>query len=149
MNNLVSEEEVEALEERVSELPDQLEAEPLKLVLLDQLIQVDGEQLEGDAGVGAEGEVVIHVDDVERVVLVLLAQVLQDPDLLLGLAVEPLLVPDHLQGHVVVVLVVVGLDHLPEAALAYHLENLVPVGQVVVDNVSIRALQETILKRFF
>ena len=35
----------------MSELPDQLEAEPLKLVLLDQLIQVDGEQLEGDAGV--------------------------------------------------------------------------------------------------
>ena len=42
----------------MSELPDQLEAEPLKLVLLDQLIQVDGEQLEGDAGVRTEREVV-------------------------------------------------------------------------------------------
>ena len=42
----------------MSELPDQLKAEPLKLVLLDQLIQVDGEQLEGDAGVRTEREVV-------------------------------------------------------------------------------------------
>ena len=131
----------------MSELPDQLEAEPLKLVLLDQLIQVDGEQLEGDAGVGAEGEVVVHVDDVESVVLVLLPQVFQDSDLLLGLPVETLLVSHHLQGHVVVILVVVGLDHLPEAALAYHLQYLVPVCQVVVYNVSIRALQETILKK--
>ena len=42
----------------MSELPDQLEAETLKLVLLDQLIQVNGKQLEGDAGVRTEREVV-------------------------------------------------------------------------------------------
>ena len=63
------------------------------------------------------------------------------------LSVEAFLVADHLDGDVVVLLVVVGLDHLPEAALAYHLQYLVPVCQVVVYNVSIRALQET--KRFF
>ena len=34
------------------ELSDQLEGEALELVLLDQLVQVDGEKLKGDAGVG-------------------------------------------------------------------------------------------------
>ena len=43
------------------------------------------EELKGDAGVVAEREVVEEVDDVVGVVLVLLPQVLQDADLLLGL----------------------------------------------------------------
>ena len=124
----------------MGELPDQLKGEPLELVLLDQLVQVDAEQLEGDAHVAPEHKVVVHVDQVEGVVLVLLAQVLQDPDLFLGLSVKPLLVPDHLEGYVLVGLVVVGLHHLPEAALAYHLQDLVPVGQVVVRDVGVGAL---------
>ena len=140
VNDLVSEEKVQTLEQGMSKLSDQLQTEPLELVLLDQLVEVDAEQLEGDAGVGPEGEVVEQVDDVVGVVLVLLPQVLQDPYLLLGLPVEPLLVPDHLQRHVVVVLVVVGLDHLAEAALSNHFEHLVPVGQMVVGDVSVGAL---------
>ena len=36
------------------ELSDQLEWEALELVLLDQLVQVDGQKLKGDAGVGPE-----------------------------------------------------------------------------------------------
>ena len=39
-------------------------------------------------------EVVEHVYDVAGVVLVLLLEVLEDPDLLLGLSVEPLLIPN-------------------------------------------------------
>ena len=85
VDDLVPVEEVEALQQRVRELADELEAEPLELVLLDELVEVDGEELEGDAGVVAEREVVEEVDDVVRVVLVLLPQVLQDADLLLGL----------------------------------------------------------------
>jgi len=38
----------------VRELSDQLEGEALELVLLDQLVQVDGQKLKGDAGVGPE-----------------------------------------------------------------------------------------------
>ena len=85
MDDLVAVEQVEALQQRVGELADELEAESLELVLLDELVQVDAEELEGDAGVVAERKVVEQVDDVVSVVLVLLAQVLQDADLLLGL----------------------------------------------------------------
>ena len=69
------------------------------------------------------------MDDIAGVVLVLLPQVLEDPDLLLRLPVEPLLVPHHLEGDVLVGLVVVHLEHLPKRALAYHLQDLVPVGR--------------------
>ena len=68
------------------------------------------------------------MDDIAGVVLVLLPQVLEDPDLLLGLPVEPLLVPHHLEGDVLVGLVVVHLEHLAKRALAYHLQDLIPVG---------------------
>ena len=52
-------------------------------------------------------EIVEHVDDVAGVILVLLPKMLQDPYLLLCLAVEPLLIPDHLQCNVLVCLVVI------------------------------------------
>ena len=68
------------------------------------------------------------MDDVAGVVLVLLPQVFQNPDLLLCLPMEPLLVPHHLEGNVLVGLVVVHLEHLTKRALAYHLQDLIPVG---------------------
>ena len=88
----------------------------------------------------AEGEVLQHVDDVHGVVLVLLAQMLQDADLLGRLPVEALLVPHHLQGHVLVDFVVVGLDHLPKAPLPNDLEDLVPVSHVIVGHLHIGPL---------
>ena len=36
--------------------------------------------------------------------------------------------------------VVIGFDHLPERAFAYHFEHFVPIGQVVVGYVSVGAL---------
>ena len=66
------------------------------------------------------------MDDIAGVALVLLPQVLEDPDLLLRLPVEPLFVPHHLESHVLVGLVVVHLEHLTKRALAYHLQDLVP-----------------------
>lgn len=72
MDDFVPVQCIQTLQKAVGELPNQLQGEALELVLLDQLIEVDGEKLEGDAGVAPEAEVVIHVDDVERVVLVLL-----------------------------------------------------------------------------
>ena len=57
----------------------------LELVPLDDLIQVGTEEFERDANVVPEGEVVEHLDDVVLPFLVLFPQVLQDPDLLLGL----------------------------------------------------------------
>ena len=82
------------------------------------------------------------MDDIAGVVLVLLPQVLEDPDLLLGLPVEPLLVSHHLEGDVLVGLVVVDLEHLAEGALTDHLQDLVPVGYVVVGYVCVGALKQ-------
>lgn len=75
MNNFIAAEGVQALQERVAEFSDQLEAEPLEFVLFDEFVEVDGEQFESDAHVIAEGERVEHVDDVHGVVFVLLAEV--------------------------------------------------------------------------
>ena len=60
------------------------------------------------------------MDDVAAVILVLFSQMFQYPDLLLGLSVEPLLVPHHLEGHMEMSLVVVDLQNLSEGALANH-----------------------------
>lgn len=140
MDDLVLVESVEALQQRVREPSHQLHAEALELVLLDQLVQVDAEQLEGDAHVVTEGERVEHVDDVHGVVLVLLPQLPQYPYLLLRLSMEPLLVPHHLQGDVLVHPVVVRLHHLAERAPADHLQHLVPVRHVIVDHVYVGTL---------
>ena len=59
-------------------------------------------------------EIVKHVDDVAGVILVLLPEVLQDPDLLLCLPVEPLLIPDHLQRNMLMCLVIIHFQHLPK-----------------------------------
>lgn len=82
----------------------------------------------------AEVEIVQHVDDVMRVIGVLLAQLVQDANLDQRLVMEPLLVPDYLDGHVLVGFVVQGPNDLAEAALANHLEDLVAVRDVVMDH---------------
>jgi len=112
VDDAVALQRLQALQQRVGELADQRQAEALELVLLDELVQVHAQQLEGHADVRAEGEVLQHVDHVHAGVLVLLPQVLQDADLLRRLPVEPLLVADHLQGHVGLGPVVEGLHHL-------------------------------------
>lgn len=55
---------IQTLQDGVGKLPDQREAKALKLVLLDELVQVHAEELEGHADVVSEGEVLQHVDDV-------------------------------------------------------------------------------------
>ena len=138
VNDSIPVEGVEALENGVGEFPHQGEAEPLELVLLDQLVEVHAQQLEGEADVVSEGEMVDQMDDVVCVVLVLLPQVLQYPNLLVGLAVESLLVPYHLQSNVLLRSVIVRLQHLPETALSEDLEDLVAIGDVVVGDHLIR-----------
>jgi len=58
----------QTFQHRVSELPDQSDTEPLELILLDELIQVHGQQLEGDADVVSKCEMLQHVNNVGRVV---------------------------------------------------------------------------------
>ena len=56
----------------MGKLADELEAEALELVLLDEFVKVHGEELEGDADVVSKDEAVQHVDDVVGIVFVLL-----------------------------------------------------------------------------
>ena len=112
----------------------QLQTEALKLVLLYQLVEVDGEEFERDADVVAEDEAIVQVDHIHLVVLILLLEVFEDLDLLLGLSVKARLVAHHLERHVDVVLVVVSLHYLAEAALAQDLQNGEIFGCYLRDN---------------
>ncbi len=140
VNDFVLCEGVETLEEGVSKLPDQLETKALELVLLDEFVEVEGEELKGDAGMAPECKVVRHVDDVHPIVLVEVSEVLEDSNLFLSLPMKPFLIPDHLEGHMDVGLVVKGLYDLTKAPLPYHLENLVAVAHVVMLDVDIAPL---------
>ena len=131
MDDPVAIEGVQTLEHGVAEFAHEGRAEPLELVPLDQLVEVHAQQLEGEAYVVAEREVVEEVDDVVRAVGVLLPEVLQYPYLLHGLAVEPLLVPHNLERHVLLRLVVERLEDLSETALAQHLDHLVAIVHVI------------------
>lgn len=73
MNYLVAVQRIQALQQRVAELSHQLNTEALKLVLLDQLVEVDVEQLKRDAHVITKCERVEHVDDIHAVVLIFLS----------------------------------------------------------------------------
>ena len=132
VNDVMIVEQQETLEHRVRELADETDAEAVKPVLLDELVEVHRQQLEGDADVAAEREVLVDVHHVRRVVRVELAQVLQDADLLLRLPVKALLVSDHLERDARAVLVVEGKHDLSEAAFAEHSHHLVAVRNVIV-----------------
>ena len=62
--NFVSPKRVQALEQTVGELPNQLERKPLEFVLLDQLVQVYRQKLEGYTSVTPEkGEILVSNRD--------------------------------------------------------------------------------------
>lgn len=69
------------------------------MVALEEVVQVDGQELERDAEVGPEVHVLQEVHHVVPRVGVAMAQVLQDLELHEGLVMEALLVADHLDGH--------------------------------------------------
>lgn len=123
----------------MGELAHKLKTETLKLVLLNEFVEVHRKELESDADMIPEDETVQHVHDVVRIVLVLFFQVLQDTDFLLSLSVEPLLISDHFQGDVLVGFVIVGFDDLAERAFSDLFQDFVPIADVVMSHVEIRA----------
>lgn len=98
MDDSVPAQGLQALQDGVSKLPDQRQAEALELVALDELIQVHAQQLKSHADVVAEGKVLKHVHDIHCAISILLAQVLQDADLLLSLSVEAFFIAHHFQS---------------------------------------------------
>jgi len=96
MDDLVVAQVLESLEDLDSETPDEPEGDSLEVVTLNELIQIHGEQFEGDYEVLAEEEVVFGSDDVVDVVGVVFVEVLEDFELDAGLVLELLLVPNNL-----------------------------------------------------
>lgn len=119
---------LQALQDGVCKLSDQRQAKALELVALDQFIQVHAQQLKGHADMVAEGEVFKHVHNVHGAVTILLAQMLQDADLLLRLPVETLLIAHHFQSQVLLQFVVVYLSHLAKATFPNNLKREIKTG---------------------
>ena len=124
-------EELERHQDLLREAADESQREPPEVVVLEEIVQVDGEELEGDAQVAAEVEVLLHLHQIMLVLLVLVPQVLQNLELHQRLVVKPLLVPYHLHRHRSSHLVVVTAHHLPEATLAELVDDLEPVREMV------------------
>ena len=95
-----------------SKSPDQNSRESGKLIRLDQFKEVDAQQLGHDAKVTSEIEAIRHAYHVVFIGRIPLDQLLQDFDLDKGLRVEPMLVPDNLDGHRATCLVIPTLNHL-------------------------------------
>lgn len=89
---------LQALQDGVCKLSDQWQAEALELVAFDKLIQVHAQQLESHADVVAKDEVFKHVHNIHGTITILLAQVLQDTDLLLSLPMKTFLIPHHFKS---------------------------------------------------
>jgi hypothetical protein len=68
---LMSAQVLERYQQLLPEPSDEPQTEPLEVVVLDELVQIEGQQLERDAQVVAEVEVLVHVHNVGRVIRVL------------------------------------------------------------------------------
>ena len=78
MDYVLVAEELEGLEDLDSKTSYQRQGDTLEVVVLDELVEVDREEFEGDDQMIAEHAVVLDLDYVVLVVGVLLLQVLQD-----------------------------------------------------------------------
>ena len=90
----------------------------LEVVVLNEFVQIHAQALESNQQVLPEHHVVLHSDDVVLVMLVVVVEVLQNPELHSGLILELLLVPDDLDGHRLLGLVVETLDSLAKTTLS-------------------------------
>lgn len=81
-----------------------------------------------------EVKVIEHVNNVVRSVAVLLAQFVQNAHLDQCLMMKALLVANYFDGHVKSSFVVQRTNHLTKTAFANHLENLVAIADVVVND---------------
>ena len=85
---------------------------PVKLFPLDQLVKVGRHHLEDDAGVAPEHEAAFHVDNVPVPTQVLCQKMPENFHFVLSLLFVLRVIPHHLDGNVLLLLVVEGLEHL-------------------------------------
>lgn len=79
-----------------------------------------------------ERERLITMNNIIRILLILLPQMLQNTNLLLGLSMKTLLVAHYLQRNMQTQLVVIALQHLTETALAKNLQHLEAIQHMVM-----------------
>jgi len=125
--------EIQSHDDLVDEPLGQGEGEPLELVVLDELIQVYAQQLEGDAGVTPESEAVLYAHDVLGLFRVVIPEELQDLHLYLALLVQLLAVLQNFEGDNLLVLVVKAFKDNSEGPAPKALEDLVSILDLVVD----------------
>ena len=112
MDDLIPLHQAQSDADGVSEVPHQPRTEANKLVLLDQLVEVDGHELEHETSVTSEDETVLDVDNVASVGLVFSQQLLQYLHFSLCLLQEPLVISDNLERGILLGLVIIHLDNL-------------------------------------
>jgi hypothetical protein len=84
-----------------------------------------------------EVEVIQHVDNVVRSVGVFLAQLVENAHLDQRLMMKSLLVADDFDCDILIGFVVHGSNDLPERALTDHLEYLVAIADVIMDDLRV------------
>ena len=116
MDDVLFSEELEGLKHLDGEASDEGEGYSLEVVVFDKLVEVDGEELEGDDQVGTEDAVVQDLDDVVCVLWILLLEMLQYLELHPCLVLVSLLVLDDLDSHHLLGLMVETFQRLAETA---------------------------------
>ena len=109
----------------------------MEVIVLDEFVEVDRKELEGDDQVGSENAMVKDLDDVICVFWILLLEVLQYLELFPCLVLVSLLILDDLDSNHLFGLVVEAFEGLAEAAFPHlsksknmHGGSVVVVGSV-------------------
>jgi hypothetical protein len=106
-------------------------SDSLKVILLDELVQIDAEQFKDNYKVFSKDEVVQNSDDVVLVLFVIQVEQLEYLQLHARLVLELLLITHKFEGNQLVSLMVETLKRLAKAATSQRFEHLVSVVNVV------------------
>jgi hypothetical protein len=114
--------------------PDESNRYSSKLIILYELIEIDTQKLKGDNQMLPENRIIFDPNDVIDIFRVIFFEVVKYVKFDAGLMMKPLLVPDYLDGHELIGLVVEAFECLPEGSLAQKLLDFVPIAQVVIQD---------------
>jgi len=106
-------------------------SDSLKVILLDELVQIDAQQFKDNDKVFSKDEVVQNSDDVILVLFVIQVEQLEYLQLHARLVLELLLITHKFERNQLVSLMVETLERLAKAATAQRFEHLVSVVNVV------------------
>ena len=106
---------------------DERQRDSLEVIVLDEFVEIDREEFEGDDQVGSENTMVEDLDDVVCVFWILLLKMLQYLELDSCLVLVSLLILDYLDSYHLFSLMVETFERLAETAFTQevlHLESV-------------------------